>query len=89
MLFCFSEDFIRELKMKREINFRIKQLRLENKLTQKQLAKEINSAQSVISNWETEKSQPSVAALIKLADVFDVSINYLVGFSDERKIAKK
>ena len=49
------------------------------KLTQMQLAKAIGVGQSSVSDWLNSKSEPSIDNLWKLADFFDVSIDFLVG----------
>jgi len=50
-----------------------------NKLTQKQLASIINGRQTSISNWVNGRNEPSIESLWKLADYFDVSVDYLIG----------
>lgn len=61
---------------------RLKELRLEKGLTQKQLAKEIGNAQSAIVYWETNKQEPTISALKKLCNYFGVSADYLIGLED-------
>ena len=58
---------------------RIKDLREDMDLRQADLAKATGIDQRTISNYETGKTNPDSDALIKLADFFDVSIDYLVG----------
>ena len=58
---------------------RIKDLREDRDLRQSDLAKATGIDQRTISNYETGKSNPDSFALIRLADFFDVSIDYLVG----------
>ena len=58
---------------------RIRELREEKGLRQSDLAKETGIDQRTISNYETGRSNPDSFALIKLADFFHVSIDYLVG----------
>ncbi len=58
---------------------RIKVLREDRDMKQSDLAKEVGIDQRTISNYETGKSNPDSVALIKLADFFNVSIDYLVG----------
>ena len=62
---------------------RIKELREEKNLLQKDLAKALNSNQRTISNWENGLAQPNIESLILLADFFEVSIDFLVGRSDD------
>lgn len=61
---------------------RLKELRLEKGLTQKQLANEIGNAQSAIVYWETNKQEPTISALKKLCKYFGVSADYLIGLED-------
>ena len=56
-----------------------KQLRLEEGLTQAELAKELNSHQSTIAKYELGQLEADYKKLIKIADFFDVSIDKLLG----------
>ena len=72
---------------------RIKDLREDMDLRQCDLAKATGIDQRTISNYETGRTSPDAYALIKLADFFNVSIDYLVGrtscdFSTEDKRVK-
>ena len=58
---------------------RIKDLREDKDMRQSDLARATGIDQRTISNYETGKTAPDAYALIKLADFFDVSIDYLVG----------
>ena len=58
---------------------RIKDLREDRDLRQSDAAKATGIDQRTLSNYETGKTNPDSYALIKLADFFDVSIDYLVG----------
>lgn len=58
---------------------RIKDLMKSEKLTQTQLAAAIKVGQSSVSDWLNSKSEPSIENLWKLADFFDVSVDYLIG----------
>lgn len=69
---------------------RIRDLREDMDLRQSDLAEATGIDQRTISNYETGKTAPDAYALIKLADFFNVSIDYLVGrtkhdFSTEEK----
>lgn len=57
----------------------IKLLMKSENLTQMQLASKIHVGQSTISEWLTGKNEPSIESLWKLADFFDVSVDYLIG----------
>ena len=56
----------------------IEQRKLNN-LTQRQLAEYLNIAQPSYIRYENGTSQPTLENLVKLADLFDVSIDYLCG----------
>ena len=57
-------------------------LRKSNGLTQKKLATEMNLSELAIQNYESQRRKPAFDVLIALADYFDVSLDYLVGRSD-------
>ena len=62
---------------------RLKQLRAVKNLTQKQLAIETETSERGIQNYEMGIRKPAFDVLIALADYFDVSLDYLVGRSDD------
>lgn len=66
-----------------EIGTRIKELRTENGLKQKEPAKKIHVAANTLSQFETGKANPGYDVLITLADFFEVSVDYLPGRADE------
>lgn len=57
---------------------RIRELRLQHKMTQSKLAKLMNVARSTVAMWETSDNQPSNERLLELADLFDVSVDYIL-----------
>ena len=61
---------------------RIKELRKLGRLSQRGLAEKLGVARSTVAMWETGASQPDNRFLIELADVFDVSADYLLGRTD-------
>lgn len=61
---------------------RLKELRAEKRIGQNQLAEELDLSNASISYWETGKQEPSAAALFKLAQYFDVGLDYLLGLKD-------
>lgn len=65
------------------ISERLKQLRLARNLTQKQLALSIDASERGIQNYELGVRAPTVEILVSLADYFDVSLDYLVGRSQD------
>lgn len=58
---------------------RLKKLRIERKLSQKEIGDVLNVRDRQIQNYEYGKQLPSIDKLITLADFFNVSIDYLVG----------
>lgn len=67
---------------------RIKQLREENNWTQLELSKKMNCAMSSIAMYESETRKPSMEVLLKLSEIFDCSIDYILGKSDIRNPEK-
>lgn len=61
---------------------RIKELRMQKGLLQKDLAVILKVAQNTLSYWEQGKFQPDTDTLKKLADYFNVSVDYLLGRTD-------
>ena len=61
---------------------RLKELRRERGITQKQLAEVLEVSKTTICQWETMKQEPSIEMLMKLADLFHTSVDYLVGRKD-------
>lgn len=59
-------------------------LRQEKKMTQAALAKELSYGATAISNYESGHNQPSISDLKKIASIFDVSMDYLLGVNDIR-----
>lgn len=57
----------------------LKTLRKINGLTQKELAEEVGVQQGAINKWESKQTEPNIEKLVKLADYFDVSVDYLLG----------
>lgn len=64
----------------------LKKLRLEAGLTQKQLASQIGVTKSVISFYELQERIPSPEVLVKLAAVFHVSTDYLLGIEKNKSL---
>ena len=58
---------------------RLKTLRAHRKLSQAQLAKKLNVSQSTVAGWEIRKTEPGHELLCKVADTFGVSLDYLLG----------
>lgn len=65
---------------------KLKSLRLEKNLTQKQLANRIGLAISAVSSYESGSRYPSYEVLIQLARIFHVTTDYLLGITDKRNL---
>ena len=63
---------------------RIKELRQEKGLTLKELGKKVGLRDNTLSQYETGKRTPKDSTIEKIADFFNVSTSYLMGFSTER-----
>lgn len=61
---------------------RLKTLRSVKKITQEELAKEISVTKGAVAMWETEKRMPDLDMIKKIANYFEVSLDWLVGNSD-------
>lgn len=63
---------------------RLKELRKQAHLTQVELAKRLGIGQSSYADWERDKKKPTQENLVKIAQILNVSIDYLVGNSEEK-----
>lgn len=61
---------------------RLRELRKKYKCTQETLAKALNAAKSTISMYENGNREPDIETIIKIAEFFNVSIEYLLGFEN-------
>lgn len=61
---------------------RLKQLIEENNLTQRQLSRELNMAPTTLSGYANGYREPDFLTLTMFADYFQVSVDYLIGYSD-------
>lgn len=61
------------------IGERITQLRKQQNLSQDELAKKAGVSRTIIGNYERKANTPSIEVLLKLAKVFNVSVDYLIG----------
>ena len=62
---------------------RLKELRKNKNLNQTDIAKMFDVTDATVSAWEVGKAQPSYDILTKLADYFNVSTDYLLGFNQD------
>ncbi len=58
---------------------RLKELRKAEKLTQRDMAEKLNIVQPSYIRYENGTAEPSQETLIKIAEIFDVSVDYLLG----------
>ena len=68
--------------MENIIGERIKELRIKNNMTQQDLALLVGLTSTGVSYWESGKANPDVKSINKLADYFNVSIDYIYGKTD-------
>lgn len=72
-----------------KFNERIKELRKNFGLTQKELGEKIGVTESHVRKWEISESFTSVPKLIRLSEIFDVSTDYLLGLTIDKKVPKQ
>ena len=61
---------------------RLLELRKEKGVSQAKLAKELQVSYAVVCYWETDRSEPTAPNLVKIANYFGVSVDYLLGIKD-------
>lgn len=64
---------------------RLRELRKSRGISQLKLAMDLSTSQNTISRYETGEREPGITELITLADYFDVSVDYLLGCTDNPK----
>ncbi len=64
----------------------LKKLRMEKGLSQQALAEEFNLSQQSIYKYEHFLAEPDIKTLKKMAAYFNVSVDYLIGYSDSRAV---
>ncbi len=67
---------------------RLKEIRKKKGISQIKMAIDLNTNQNTISRYENGKREPSISDLIRIADYFDVSIDYLLGRTDNPYMQK-
>ena len=67
-----------------DFSLRLKKLRTDKHLTQAQVAKRVGVTASMVSSYETDIRLPSYEVMIRLADLFGVSVDYLLGREEKR-----
>ena len=73
------KKFTHMLKNLTKLSENIRLLRQQHGLTQEKLANLLNGKKSLVSNYENGYSTPDIETLIKLADIFNVSLDELIG----------
>ena len=64
------------------MTFKLKELRKQKRISQLKLALDLNMNQNTISRYENMERQADYETLVKFADYFDVSLDYLLGRTD-------
>ena len=65
---------------------RLKELRKQHNISQLKLAMDLHMNQNTISRYETGEREPGIRELILIADYFGVSLDYLLGRTDQPEI---
>lgn len=61
---------------------RLKELRQQKGVSQREIAKAVGVSQTGFLRWEQGKNQPTLENLMELCKYFDVSVDYLIGYTD-------
>ena len=67
------------------MEFRLKELRKERGISQVKLALDLHMNQNSVSRYETMEREADYETLVKFADYFDVTLDYLLGRTDKQK----
>ena len=68
---------------------RIRELRVDADLTQQQMANMLNCSQTAYSKYELGQRDIPTRILIQLADFYGVTVDYLLGLEEEKRLPKK
>ena len=68
-----------------DFGLRLRELREKKRLSQQQLADWLGLTRSSISNYENNTQTPPADTLVRLADIYGVSVDYLLGVKNDRK----
>lgn len=66
---------------------RLRELFEENNITQAAVAEKLGTTRQTISNWVSGKSQPDFDTLVKLADHFETTTDYLLGRTESKSVS--
>ena len=67
---------------------RLREVRKSKGISQLKLSVDLNMSQNTISRYETGDREPGIIELIKIADYFNISVDYLLGRTDNPHINK-
>ncbi|HBF38230.1 MAG TPA: hypothetical protein DDW50_13020 [Firmicutes bacterium] len=73
-----------KLKVKTIFGIRLRELREETNLSQRQLGENLGTTKTTINRYENDLREPEFATLIQIAKFFGVSADYLLGIKDSR-----
>ena len=79
-----GDDYFDKAKTPKTFTDRLEELRTAEKLTHYELSKKINFSRNYFSNWKKRNFLPSLENLISIAEYFKVSIDYLLGRTDDQ-----
>ena len=79
-----SRGLAKKIEKGEKMEFRLKKLRKEKNISQLKLALDLNMNQNAISRYENLEREADYATLIKFADYFNVSLDYLLGRSENK-----
>lgn len=79
-----SRAYLKKREKGGNMEFRLKALRKERNVSQLKLAMDLNMNQNSISRYENGEREADYETLIKIADYFDVSLDYLLGRTDKK-----
>jgi transcriptional regulator with XRE-family HTH domain len=67
---------------------RLKELRKSKNLTQEKLAEQLSVNRDALAKWETDRSYPDINIIRELADLFEVTTDYLLGRNEDNLAAR-
>jgi len=70
-----------------EIGLKLKQTRVKSGFTQEQVAEKLMISRQTVSNWENEKSLPDVVSVMKMSDLYQISLDELL--KGDKKMLEK
>ena len=68
---------------------RLKEIRKSRGISQVKLAMDLNTSQNTISRYETGEREPGITELVRIADYFNISVDYLLGRTDDPVLHQK